>query len=142
MRFDANGVPLVPVNINGHSTKMWLDVGSAFSIVFDGALAPLGLKPYPIPSYSARAASLHLGNKQITQYTIPRSLRLGSVETDGEQALVASKGPIVRDWYGAESFADCNGVAPLEIGTNVLQQLRLYFAVEQRMLYFTAADAH
>lgn len=49
---------------------------------------------------------------------------------------------LYRDINGAEGFVGCEGTAPLEIGTSVLKQLRIYIAVNQKKLYFTAADAH
>ncbi len=36
---------------------------------------------------------------------------------------------------------DCDGVYPLSIGRNVLQQLRIYFATKEKVMYFSAADA-
>ncbi len=43
---------------------------------------------------------------------------------------------------GGTGYNDsCIGVYPMKLGRNVLEQLRLYFATKEKMLYFTAADA-
>jgi len=281
--------PLVAVNINGRATHMWLDVGSAVSILDDGALSRLGLKSRPLPYTAAR---ISVGSKEVTQYAvvptfklneltlrnveirvqpgspIPADIAIGEaivgrlsptaladvdVEVDlahgklnlfapsscmgaywskqyavvpmhqgplgdwyfdmeldgkrlqskfatsavqsyiytnvtkdvygwdarspGVEAVHAPNrgrlthyramsltthglsvmnaqiflhqpigcvrnGPILRDKDGAEAFADCLGVTPLEIGLPVLKQLRLYMAVKQQKLYFTAAEAN
>lgn len=36
---------------------------------------------------------------------------------------------------------DCDGVYPLRIGRNVLQQLRIYFATKEKVMYFSGAEA-
>ena len=40
---------------------------------------------------------------------------------------------------GATYHPDCD-TFPLKLGRNVLEELRLYFAISQRRLYFTAAN--
>lgn len=39
------------------------------------------------------------------------------------------------------SYSNCGDAYPMYIGLTVLNQLRLYFAVRERMLYYTAADS-
>ena len=41
----------------------------------------------------------------------------------------------------AAGYVGCFNVFPLVLGMNVLRNMRLYFAMEENMLYFTAADA-
>jgi hypothetical protein len=43
---------------------------------------------------------------------------------------------------GAAGYHDnCTGFFPMKVGRNVLQELRLYFAMKEQKLYFTAAEA-
>jgi hypothetical protein len=48
---------------------------------------------------------------------------------------------IQRRESGAAGYDHCMFVYPMALGRNVLQELRLYFATKEKMLYFTRADA-
>ncbi len=38
-------------------------------------------------------------------------------------------------------FSNCGGISPLTVGTGILEKLRMYFALKEEVLYFSAADA-
>jgi hypothetical protein len=42
---------------------------------------------------------------------------------------------------GAVGYADCEGIFPMQLGRNVLESLRLYFATRENVVYFTVAGA-
>jgi hypothetical protein len=42
---------------------------------------------------------------------------------------------------GAAAYEDCFGIHPLQLGRNVLTKLHIYIATEEKVLYFTPADA-
>jgi hypothetical protein len=46
----------------------------------------------------------------------------------------------MRSGKGAEC-KNCLGYFPLQLGRNVLEELRMYFATKEKGLYYTAADA-
>jgi hypothetical protein len=41
---------------------------------------------------------------------------------------------------GSRIAEECRRPQPLMLGRNILEQLRLYFATKERMLYYTAAE--
>jgi hypothetical protein len=42
---------------------------------------------------------------------------------------------------GAVGFIGCHGLYPLQLGRNILKELRLYFAIRENKVYYTAAGA-
>jgi hypothetical protein len=42
---------------------------------------------------------------------------------------------------GGAGYSGCYNVYPMSLGQNILSKMRLYFAMKEHMLYFTAADA-
>ncbi|MGC3982294.1 MAG: hypothetical protein QM808_13655 [Steroidobacteraceae bacterium] len=42
----------------------------------------------------------------------------------------------------AAGYSSCSGIYPLSLGMNVLQKMHLYFAMREKVMYFTAAEAN
>lgn len=65
----------------------------------------------------------------------------GLTVMNAEVALFLSDCSIAANKDRGMIYSDCIDRVPLAIGTNVLQKLHLYFAMKEKVLYFTAADA-
>lgn len=67
-----------------------------------------------------------------------------SVTNADVELIPGAKGCIVSHHSGPQNSAgyeNCYGPQPLRLGLDLLRHLRLYFATEEHVLYFTAADA-
>jgi hypothetical protein len=74
-------------------------------------------------------------------YVAMRLTAPGLTATNTKVVLVSAAECPKRSFTGSHVAASCRRRHPLELGLNILEQLRVYFATKEGVLYHTAADA-
>lgn len=108
----SGGLILVPVIINEQSALMALNTQSVITSLNYGAAAGLKFRTTELPDDTSQL------------FPGPKNCRLASAQ----------------QWDHATAY-DCPGTAPLHLGMNMLQNLHLYLATKENMLYFTGRDS-
>jgi hypothetical protein len=109
-------IVLIPVVLDGAPAFMGLNTGLPISTISQQAAAEMKFAIVRVPRSFTNSPGL-----------VPiDSLSLGSYDTGPERSA---------------AYLNCYGSPPLTIGLDLLRHLRLYFATEEHILYFTAADA-
>jgi hypothetical protein len=143
----ARGGPaIIPVTLNGRRAGLMLRLDMIASVI-DPVIAeewslPLGKVGSDLTygdlkiKHMAQYQDLAIGDMKYPKgffLVAPEPLNMPPVDGVKECPLDKKKRDVAR--------YKCDGVYPIFLGADVLQQLRLYFATKEGKLYFTSADA-
>ena len=139
---DMTGVPVFPIELDGKKIAATVQAGgSDTKLRTDFAKALYGFDEHS-PGIETRALD---SGKSVNHYRAMKMTTRGLSITNADVELIpGAKGCVVSSFSGPEhsaAYQNCYGSLPLTLGLDVLRHLRLYFATQEHILYFTAADA-
>lgn len=138
---DKMGLFAFPMELDGKKIAATMEMGAHTWLRTDISKALYGFNEH---SSGIRTETLDSG-KTINHYRAMKMTARGLSVINADVVLTpGSKGCSVSYNSGPEhsaAYENCYGPQPLMLGLDVLRHLRLYFATQEHILYFTAADA-
>lgn len=140
---DPLGVPMFPMELDGQFVEATLSTNTALSIIdsnitkgvygFDETSPDVTLETTDDGREEARFKAMALSAPGLNV----ANTRLRLVKRDKDCG---------RTWRTTENvkavgYEGCSGVMPLELGINVLTNLRIYVATKEKVIYISRADA-
>ncbi len=131
------------MELEGQKIEATLNSGSADTVLDPGVSKLLfgfdektpNIETETSPSGATFYRFMDLTNEGLT--VMNAKVRLSNTHGTGSDCFATKIHGVSR----AAGFNRCYNVFPLNLGQNVMQKLHLYFAMKEKMLYFTAADA-
>jgi len=138
---DMTGVPVFPIELDGKRIAATVQAGGSDTrLRTDFAKALYGFDEHS-PGIETRTLD---SGKSVNHYRAMKMTTRGLSITNADVELIPGvKGCVVSSSSGPEhsaAYQNCYGSLPLTLGLDVLRHLRLYFATQEHILYFTAAD--
>jgi len=139
---DKVGIPVFPIELDGKKLSATFQAGGSNTRL----RTDFSKKLYGFDEHSPGIRSeTSISGRTVNHYRAMKMTTPGLSVTNADVQLIpGAKGCIVSKNAGPEgsaAYLNCYGSPPLTIGLDLLQHLRLYFATEEHILYFTAADA-